>query len=356
MATAGPPPRRSSRPPPLPAPRILIVKLSSLGDVVHTLPVVADILRMRSDSRIDWVAEPAFAPIVRRVRGIGEVIECPLRRWRRSLASPRTWREAAAFVARLRRDRYDAVLDLQGLTKSAVVARLARGRRYGLTNRTEGASHEAPARWLVDRPIAVASDSHAVDRGRELVRRSLGTDDDSKPDFGLLGAPASMGAPAARPTIAFVHGTTRADKLWPEAHWIGRGRRAAAEGFAIGLPAGDDGEAARAARIAAGIGGEHATVWPRGPVGELLDRLGGSAGAIGVDSGPSHIAVALDLPHVQIYNVPTAWRTGPQTRWGRSRQVAVTGHPTPSVDAVWGAWASVLADPPAPRPGPSPGP
>ena len=321
-------------------PRILVVKLSSLGDVVHTLPVVADLLRLDAAARIDWVTEPAFAPIVRRVRGIADVIECPLRRWRKAPFSAATRREASAFARRLRRERYDAVLDLQGLTKSALVARLARGRRFGLANRTEGSSHEAPARWLVDRAVDVTPRSHAVDRGRELVRKALGTDDGAAPDFGLAaGAPAQVPwtAAAARPTLAFIHGTTRADKLWPEGHWIALGRRAVLAGFAVGLPVGNDEEAARAGRIAAGIGAG-STVWPRLPLGDFIDRLGAAAGAIGVDSGPSHIAVALDLPHVQIYNLPTAWRTGPQTRWGASRQVALVGDPVPTVDAVWAAW------------------
>jgi heptosyltransferase-1 len=146
-----------------------------------------------------------------------------------------------------------------------------------------------------------------------------------------------------RPCIAFIHGTTRADKLWPEHRWVELGRRAAGAGFRIALPSGSDEEDARGARLATAIGAVDAVVWPRMALGELVDRLAAVAGVIGVDSGPSHIAVALDLPHVQIYNLPTAWRTGPQARWGAPRQTAVTGEPAPDVDAVWDAWCDMLA-------------
>src|SRR5882724_7130467 len=135
--------------------RILIVKLSSLGDVVHAMPVVHDIQAAFPGAQVDWVVEPGFAPLVRRVQGVGEVIECAQRRWRKAWWSSAVRAEWRGFRQRLAAQRYDAVLDLQGLTKSALIARLARGTSFGLANRTEGSSFERPARWLVDRPIAM---------------------------------------------------------------------------------------------------------------------------------------------------------------------------------------------------------
>jgi heptosyltransferase-1 len=321
--------------------RILIVKLSSLGDVVHAMPVLADIHAAHQGATIDWVVEPAFAAVVRRARGVAEVIECPLRRWTRSgLWKPAVRTEVAAFLRRLRRERYDAVLDLQGLTKSALVARLARGPTFGLANRTEGSSHEWPARWLATTAIRVEPHSHALDRSRELVGKALGTRIDTPPDFGLAGSAAVPGSSPR--TIAFLHGSSRADKLWPEAHWVELGRRLAAEGRTIALPQAGDEERERAGRIAAALGSV-AEVWPPLDLGAFIDRLAQTGGAIGVDSGPSHIAVALDLPHVQIYNVPTAWRTGPQARHGARHQASIEGTPTPTVQAVHGAWQAVRA-------------
>jgi heptosyltransferase-1 len=318
--------------------RVLIVKLSSLGDVVHALPVVADIRAAHPGATVDWVVEPAFAPLVARVDGVAEVIECALRRWsKQGWWRAETRAELRAFVTRLRRHAYDAVIDLQGLTKSAVIARLARGPSFGLANRTDGASHEWPARWLVTRAIRVEPHSHALDRSRELVARALATRSDAAPSFGLV--PASHGA-AASSTVVLVHGTSRADKLWPEASWVELGRRLVAAGWTIGLPQSSAGERLRAERIAAAVGAA-SEVWPALDIGALVDRLAASAGAIGVDSGPSHIAVALGLPHVQIYNFPTAWRTGPQAQHGARHQVSLEGVPTPSVAAVWAGWQMV---------------
>jgi heptosyltransferase-1 len=321
--------------------RVLIVKLSSLGDVVHALPVVADIRAAYPRAAVDWVVEPSFAPLLRRVEGIAEVIELPLRRWTQAgLWKPSVGREMRAFVARLRRERYDAIVDLQGLTKSALVARLARGRSFGLANRTDGASHEPPARWLVSKAIRVEPHSHALDRSRELVASALGTRADAPPSFGL--APGAAEAGERPRTVVLIHGTSRADKLWPQESWIELGRRLADEGWAVALPQSGSEEGKRARAIAAAIGGD-CTVWPALDLGTFIDRLAASGGAIGVDSGPSHIAVALGLPHVQLYNFPTSWRTGPQARHSAGLQVSVEGEPMPTVAAVWAAWKGVCS-------------
>lgn len=318
--------------------RILVVKLSSLGDVVHALPVVADIRAKLPDATIDWVVEPGFASLLGRVRGLAEVIELPLRRWSRSgwLAVAKRG-EMRAFLHRLRRERYDAVIDLQGLTKSALVSLVARGPSWGLANRTDGASHEWPARGLATHAIRVEPHSHALDRSRELVAKALGTSPDGPPVFGLHVAAA---AAHDRDRVVFIHGTSRADKLWPEASWIELGRRLVAAGGRIALPRADSEEEARAGRIAAALG-DAAEVWPAMDLGAFIERLAATGGAVGVDSGPSHIAVALDLPHVQIYNHPTSWRTGPQVRHGHRHQVSIEARPTPAVDAVWAAWQQV---------------
>ena len=318
--------------------RVLIVKLSSLGDVVHAMPVVHDIRTAHPQAQVDWVVEPGFAPLVRRVDGVHEAIDCPLRRWSRAWWTRAVRAEWRALRTRLRATPYDAVLDLQGLTKSALIARMARGVHYGLANRTEGASHEAPARWLVDRAIRIEPHIHALDRSRVLAARALGYEWSGPPVFGLRAVPAATDGP---PTLVFVHGTSRDDKLWPEASWIEIGRRAHAAGWRVALPHAGAVELERARRIAAALG-SCVDVWPAMHLDALVDRLGVTQGVIGVDSGLSHIAVALDLPHVQLYNFPTAWRTGPQPGHGHRHQVSIEGHP-PSVEAVWQAWQDVRA-------------
>jgi heptosyltransferase-1 len=319
---------------------VLIVKLSSLGDVVHTMPAVQDIRAAMPQARIDWVVEKAFAPLVQRCEGVQAVIGCELRRWRKSPLGAQTRQEWRAFREELRGRAYDAVIDVQGLTKSALVARVARmasnGKRFALANQTEGSSYEAATRWVADVAIRIEPRVHAVARSRELCARALGYELPRDLRFGLR-----AGADTKTPCVALVHGTSRDDKCWPEAHWLELGRRLMAQGFTLGLPHGNEPERERGERLAAVLGSK-AQVWPRLDLGQLTDRLAACTGVIGVDSGLSHIAVALDLPHVQIYNFDTAWRTGPPAiHPGPRRQQAVYAQPTPSTDTVWQAWQRV---------------
>ncbi len=316
--------------------RVLIVKLSSLGDVVHAMPVVNDIQSVYSNAHIDWVVEPAFAPLVRRVNGVDGVIECAQRRWRKAWWTSSVRAEWRSFRAQIKAHRYDAVLDLQGLTKSALVARMAQGPSYGLANRTEGSGYELPARWLVDKTIEIEPRTHALDRSRQLAARALNYRVGGPPRFGLQ----SHGERPARPTVVFVHGSSRADKLWPEESWVDLGKRMLSSGFDVALPHAGAEELARAQRLALALG-NRAIVWPEMSLDALVDRMGATQGVIGVDSGLSHIAVALDLPHVQLYNFPTAWRTGPQLAHGHRHQVSVERDPTPEVDLVWATWQVV---------------
>jgi heptosyltransferase-1 len=317
--------------------KVLIVKLSSLGDVVHAMPAVQDIRRALPDAQIDWVVERGFAPLVRRCAGVHRVIECELRRWRKAPLSAQTRREWRAFKTELQREAYDAVIDLQGLTKSALVAWLARlapgGQRYALANQTDGSGYEAPTRWVADVALRVEPHSHAVQRGRELCARALGYAVPAQESFGLQAQATSA---SGRPCVALVHGTSRADKQWPHEHWLELARRLDAAGFDVALPHGTPAEQQRSEAMARAMA--HAVVWPRLGLDALTDALAGCTGVIGVDSGLSHIAVALDLPHVQLYNFDTAWRTGPLER---SRQRSVFAHPAPTVDAVWQAWLAV---------------
>jgi heptosyltransferase-1 len=339
--------------------KILLVKLSSLGDVVHALPVVQDIRAALPGAQIDWVVEKSFASLLALHPALHRIIPCEIRRWRKSPFASATRREWRAFRAELQQDAYDAVIDLQGLTKSALVARLARlekreggGKRYALANQTEGSGYEAPTRWVADVAIHVAPHTHAVQRSRELAARALGYTPLSRPDFGLKlpqvqQVPLSSAPEKIAGQIAFVHGTSRADKEWPLGHWAELGRRLNAAGYQIVLPHGSATELATSQSIAGALNqhradGEPApaVVWPPLTLDALTAELARCAGVIGVDSGVSHIAVALDLPHVQLYNFDTAWRTGPESA---GRQVSVFGQPAPGVDAVWQAWLACCA-------------
>ena len=323
--------------------KILLVKLSSLGDVVHTLPVVQDILAAMPDAQIDWVVEKAFAPLLTQVQGLQRIVPCELRRWRKSFWTAQTRSEWRAFKADLQAHNYDVVIDLQGLTKSALVARLARltkqGKRYAMANQTDGSGYEAPTRWVADVAIALEPHLHAIQRGRELSARVLGYSTPMAVKYGLNyvskePVDQSVRVQAAPKSIAFIHATSRQDKEWPLPHWVDLGHRLVANGCQIMLVHGNAKELATSRAIAAQLGG-NAVVLPLLPLDSLTQMLATCGGAIGVDSGVSHIAVAVGLPHVQIYNFDTAWRTGPL---GCKHQVSVFAQPVPAVDAIWQAW------------------
>ena len=354
--------------------KILLVKLSSLGDVVHTLPVVQDIMAALPDAKIDWVVEKSFAPLLQPLLlpggGLRRVIACELRRWRKAPMAALLRGQWGGFKSELQVDAYDAVIDLQGLSKSALVARLARlakgGKRYAMANQTDGSSFEAPSRWVAGVAIRMEPHSHAVQRGRELAAQALGYSFAPTPDFGLNTLPAPIEwAPTApentapenmaedewRPSrVAFVHGTSRADKQWPAGNWIALGTRLNAAGFEVVLPHGSVSEYSDAHAIARPLNQSDdatpgARVLPVLSLDALTRELSGCAGVIGVDSGISHIAVALGLPHVQIYNFDTAWRTGPpgvapdaSGAVPVQQQFSVFAHPFPEVYAVWQAW------------------
>ena len=328
--------------------KILFVKLSSLGDVVHAMPALQDIRRALPQAQVDWVVEAAFAPLVQRCEGVSRVIGCDLRRWRKAPLSVQTRGEWRFFRDELRRDGYDAIIDLQGLTKSALVARVARlapgGMRYALANRTHGSSYEAPTRWIADLALRVDPHVHAVQRSRELCARALGYCIPAALQYGLRAQEIgdSDATRAAGKAVVLVHGSSREDKAWPESHWLETGSRVIAQGGAIALPHGSEAERERSQRLALRLG-QRAEAWPRLDLGRLTDRMAQSAGVIGVDSGLSHIAVALDRPHVQIYNFDSMWRTGPPAPAGNGpvRQRSVFAAPTPSVDDVWRAWEQV---------------
>ena len=325
---------------------ILVVKLSSLGDVVHAMPAVQDILAALPQSRIDWVVEGGFAPLVQRCTGVRRVIRCDLRRWRRSVLGAATRSEWRAFRAELQAQEYDAVIDLHGLSKSALVARLARlapgGHRYALGNRTDGAGWEPLTRWLSDRPIVLPAHIHAVTRSRELCARALGFALQEAMRYGLQVQPPARTLMARQ--VAILHGTSRADKQWPDERWIELGARLMAAGHSLGLVHGSDEEEARSHVLQArwqALGHPAVEIWPRMALDDVLDQLAACVGSIGVDTGLSHLAAGLDLPSVQLYRHPTAWRTGPL---GSARQISVQDLAIPTVDAVADAWARVSGE------------
>ena len=267
---------------------ILLVKTSSLGDVVHNLPVASDIRARFPQARIDWVVEEGFADIPRLHPAVSRVIPVAVRRWRRNLLSAATWRELRAFRAAVRTESYDLVLDTQGLIKSGLMARLALGRRAGYAAEV---AREPLAARCYDDTYVIPKNLHAVERNRWLAAAALGVEPDLPLDYGIAAAPLAAPWLPAAPYCVLLTASSRADKLWPEGDWLALAAALNARGLACVLPGGSAAERERAARLAMGM--KSAIAAPAMGIAELTQLLGGADIVVGVDTGLSHIAAAL---------------------------------------------------------------
>jgi len=267
---------------------VLLVKTSSLGDVVHNLPVASDIRARFPQARIDWVVEEGFADIPRLHPAVSKVIPVAVRRWRRNPFSAATWREWRSFRAAVRAERYDLVLDTQGLIKSALLARQARGKHAG--HAAESAREPLAARFY-DATFAIPKNLHAVERNRWLAAAALGYEPNLPLDYGIAAAPLAAPWLPAEPYCVLLTASSRADKLWPEADWLQLAAALNARGLACVLPGGSEEERARATRLADGMA--RAVAAPPLRIAELAQLMAGARLVVGVDTGLSHIAAAL---------------------------------------------------------------
>lgn len=328
--------------------KVLVVKMSSLGDVIHTLPALTDARHALPGVRFDWVVEQAFAEIPGWHPAVDKVIPVAMRRWRHQLLRANTRREWGQARAELRARDYDALIDAQGLLKSAFICRQVVAPRHGMDS---DSARERLAALAYDHRIPVPRDMHAVERTRLLFARAL---DYSLPkargDYGLpVAADDAVASEPLPPALLFFHGTARDEKLWPEDHWVALAELAAAAGLRQWLPWGSDTERQRAERIAARC--SSARVLPRLSLSELAGMLRRVPAAVAVDTGLGHLAAALDVPTVSLYG-PTSTRL--VGAYGRNQvhiQSPLTGADasasmaaiTPG--AVWRALAGLLPPP-----------
>lgn len=312
--------------------RILLVKTSSLGDVIHNLPVVTDLHTHFPGASIDWVVEEGFADIAGLHPGVRRVIPVALRRWRKSLLTPSTWQEMGNFRTALKEQGYDLVIDTQGLLKSALIARMARGKRCGYV--AESAREPLAARFY-DASFEVPKNLHAVLRNRRLAALAAGYAATPLPDYGI----AAPSAPTiTEPSAVLLTATSRDDKLWPEERWIKLGQALHERGLTCLLPAGSTAERARAARIAQAI--PRAAALPPMRLTELAGQLAAARIVIGVDTGLVHLAAALGRPVLALFSASDPALTGVLASTP-AINLGARGQP-PGVDAVLAAAAPLL--------------
>lgn len=278
-----------------PMKKILLIKTSSLGDVIHNCPVINDIRNHFADAQIDWVVEESFADIPRLHAGVNQVFTVAMRRWRKQLFSKKTWQEISQFKKLIQQNQYDIVIDTQGLLKSALIAKLAKGTKHGYDNNS---IREPFASKFYDVTHACSYQQHAVTRNRTLVALSLGyAPPTDAPNYGLS-AIKLPSVPVGKYVIC-LHGTSKESKLWPTQHWINLGKALAAHGYHLVLPWASAEEESRANVIKAAL--TNATVLDKLTIDQLSTIINHTQAAVGVDTGLSHLAAALNIPTVAIY-------------------------------------------------------
>ncbi len=283
---------------------ILLVKTSSLGDVVHNLPVVSDIRAAFPGAGIDWVVEERFAAIPRLHPAVRYVLPVAIRRWRLQLWRRENRHEVRAFLQQLRRQTYDAVIDTQGLLKSALIACAAHGMRFGL----DWKSAREPLALFYDRTFSVPWTLHAVERNRALAARALGYTLPPHVNYGIQSVPAKSSWLPGQRYVVLLHVTSAERKLWAEARWIELGAYFSRRGISCVLPWGSAAERERSERLAAQLPG--AVVPPTLRLDEAVGLLAGAQAVIGVDTGLTHLAAALGVPTVAIYCATEPAATG----------------------------------------------
>ena len=315
-------------------PNVLLIKTSSMGDVLHNLPVVADICNNIPNVRIDWVVEENFSLLPALHPRINRVVPVAMRRWRKSWWQSRG--EMQAACRNLRASHYNFALDTQGLLKSALITRCVPAIRCGLDWKS---AREPIASLFYDRTYSIAWDQHAVERNRQLAGLALGYTPQGAPDYGIRAPDLTLSWLPTEPYAVLLHATSRDDKLWGEANWIEVGNYLNQAGIHTVLPWGNEQEKVRSERLCQAVPG--AICAPPINLCEAATMLSRARAVIGVDTGLSHLAAALGVPTVGIYTATDPGLTGLYA--GKSAVNLGSAGTPPTMDAVSAALTQVGA-------------
>lgn len=277
---------------------VLIVKTSSMGDVLHSLPALTDAMHAIPGIRFDWVVEENFSQIPGWHPAVDKVLPVAIRRWRKHWFGSQQREERVLFKRALQSRQYDIVIDAQGLIKSAaLVTRLSKGIKHGQDSRS---AREPFASWWYDVRHEVSKQQHAVERTRELFAKSLGYEKPStQGDYAIAGHFLHHLPADAQHYLVFLHATTRDNKHWPESHWRQLIEWVQPSGLRVKLPWGAEHEHQRAQRLAEGF--KHVDVLPKLTLEAIAQQLAGARAVVSVDTGLSHLTAALDRPNLTLY-------------------------------------------------------
>lgn len=277
---------------------VLIVKTSSMGDLLHTLPALTDAMVAIPDIRFEWVVEEGFAQIPGWHPSVDRIIPIAIRRWRKNWFGSHIRQERYRFKRLMQEFCYDAIIDAQGLIKSAVlVTRIAKGTKHGQDCKS---AREPLASLFYDQRHHIDKKQHAVERTRELFAKSLNyTKPDTSGDYAIAQHFFKKLPSDAGQYLVFLHATTRDEKHWPEGHWRQLIAQIQSTGLKIKLPWGVEHEHSRALRLAKGF--SHVEVLPKLNLQQIAEILMGAKAIISVDTGLSHLAAALNRPNITLF-------------------------------------------------------
>jgi heptosyltransferase-1 len=346
------------------APKILLVKISSLGDVLHNLPIVWDLRKRIPNAQIDWIVEEAYVHLLEPLKstegfkGIDRIIPIALRRWRKNLWRLQTWQEFLAMRQVLQATTYDVILETQGLIKSAVICALTKKSDTaivaGLANATEYSGYEPLARMFYTQEVHVPLQCHAIDRSRYVMCAAFDWPLLSRQDEPPLFYPSQWIKElpvlamkdlqksqdgSVLPYILCFHSSARAAKRWSSENWVDLGRLLSSQGYQLVFPWGTPAEKALSDLMASQIPG---AIVPRAiSIEEAYPLIAHAALTIGVDTGLTHLAAVLGKPTVEIYCDSPRWKT--EGYW--SNQIANHGDlkNPPTVTEVLDACKRLLA-------------
>ncbi len=276
--------------------KVLIVKMSSMGDLIHTLPALTDAKKALPDIQFDWVAEEGFAEIPLWHPAVDKVIPIAFRRWRKNLLSSIKNGEWLNFVGTIKESEYDYIIDAQGLIKSAAVAALAKGKCHGMN---AASCKESLAAFFYSHCHGINKQAHAIERVRWLFAKALNYSfQEQNLDYGLSTV-SFKAMKGIRPYLVFLHGSSADNKLWPQEQWQSLSQFAIAHNYRVYLPWGNEQEKARAERIAEQSDFCH--VLPKMNLTEIAGLLANASAMVGVDTGLAHLAAALSIPGITLY-------------------------------------------------------
>jgi heptosyltransferase-1 len=298
---------------------ILIVKLTSLGDVLHAIPVIWDIRARYPNAKIDWLVEESYVDLLKPLtvqtdfQGINRIIPSRLRRFKKNFFNAKTfmnnWLEFKKFLSSLRAEQYDLIIDLQGLIKSAMICALARrskdGKIVGSGNRVLNAGYEAPARWFYTQKIAMPGYYlNAVNRSRWVTQAALGVPADERLKTPPLFYPTAFVQTCTetlweKPYVLCFHATSRDNKRWPDESWVVVGKALTERGLLAIFPWGNAAEKQISERLAAQI--PHAVVPSAFSITQAFSVIACAQLIVGVDTGLVHVSAALYKPTIEIY-------------------------------------------------------